>query len=43
MVGEDGDAIGRYGLPPNQFTKRFSRGVAIELMIQLANMTQTDP
>lgn len=43
MVGSGGDAIGRHGAPPNAFDLRFSGGVAIEVMIQLANMTRTDP
>lgn len=43
MVGLDGDAIGRWGKVPTSFELRFSGGVAIEIMIQLANMTGTDP
>lgn len=43
MVGRGGDAIGRWGKVPSDFALRFSGGVAIELMIQLANMTETDP
>ena len=43
MVGSSGDAIGRWGRVPSVFEQQFSGGVAIEIMIQLANMTRTDP
>ncbi len=43
MVGEGGDAIGRWGKPAGAFEQLFAGGVAPEIMIQLANMTQTDP
>lgn len=43
MVGTGGDAIGRHGPPPSEFRLRFSGGVAIEVMIQLANMVKVDP
>lgn len=43
MVGSGGDAIGKWGPVPSEFQQLFSGGVAIELMIQLANMTKTDP
>lgn len=43
MVGSGGDAIGRWGKPASEFEQLFSGGVALEIMIQLANMTQTDP
>lgn len=43
MVGLGGDAIGRWGKLPTDFELRFSGGVAVEIMIQLANMTRTDP
>jgi hypothetical protein len=43
MVGASGDAIGRWGNPPSKFILMFSGGVPVEIMIQLANLTQTDP
>jgi len=43
MVGTSGDAIGRSGKLPSRFMQRFSGGVAVEILIQLANMTKTDP
>lgn len=43
MIGKGGDAIGRWGKPASDFDRRFAGGVAIEIMIQLANMTKTDP
>lgn len=43
MVGTGGDATGRWGKVPAAFTRRFSGGVPLELMIQLANMTKTSP
>ncbi|GAB4240189.1 MAG: hypothetical protein OHK005_02150 [Candidatus Methylacidiphilales bacterium] len=43
MVGTSGDAIGRWGSPPSQFDLMFSGGVAIEVMIQLANMVKVNP
>ncbi len=43
MVGASGDAIGKWGDPPSEFKQLFSGGVPIEVMIQLANMTKTDP
>jgi hypothetical protein len=43
MVGEGGDAIGRWGKPASEFQQLFGGGVALELMIQLANMTKTNP
>ena len=43
MVGEEGDAIGRWGKPAGTFPQLFAGGVAPEIMILLANMTQTDP
>ena len=42
MVGSDGDAIGRWGKPASEYSQLFSGGVALEIMIQLANMTNTD-
>ena len=42
MVGTDGDAIGRWGKPASEFLQLYSGGVALEIMIQLANMTNTD-
>jgi hypothetical protein len=42
MVGSGGDAIGRWGKPASEFQQLFSGGVALELIIQLANMTETD-
>ncbi|MFQ3670157.1 MAG: hypothetical protein SNJ84_01715 [Verrucomicrobiia bacterium] len=43
MVGQGGDAIGRWGPKPTEFTLMFSGGVAIEVMIQLVNMVKVDP
>ncbi|MFV0416030.1 MAG: hypothetical protein ACK5NG_06645 [Chthoniobacterales bacterium] len=43
MVGEGGDAIGMWGKKPSRFTQLFSGGVALEILIQLANLTKTDP
>jgi hypothetical protein len=43
MNGSGGDAIGRWGKPASDFERRFSGGVAIEVMIKLANLTRTDP
>ncbi len=43
MIGQGGDAIGRWGKPASAFETRFSGGVALEVIIQLANLTQTDP
>jgi hypothetical protein len=43
MVGEGGDAIGRWGKPASDFQQLFSGGAALEIMIQLANLTKTDP
>lgn len=43
MVGRGGDAIGRYGPAPTPFAQLFSGGVALELIIQLANLSGTDP
>ena len=43
MVGMSGDAIGRSGNRPSKFMELFSGGVAVEILIQLANLTQTDP
>ena len=43
MVGSNGDAIGRWGAPASAYQQLFSGGVAVEVMIQLANMTGTDP
>lgn len=43
LNGSGGDAIGRWGAPASAFERRFSGGVAIEVMIQLANLTRTDP
>ncbi len=43
MVGSSGDAIGRWGPPPTAFERRFSGGVPLELLIQLANTTKTSP
>jgi hypothetical protein len=43
MVGEGGDAIGRWGKPASEFQQLFSGGVALEIMVQLANLTKTDP
>ena len=43
MNGSSGDAIGRWGQPASAFERRFSGGVALEVMIRLANLTRTDP
>ena len=43
MVGEGGDAIGRWGKPASEFQQLFAGGVALEIMIQLANITKTNP
>lgn len=43
MVGSGGDAIGRWGPLPSEFKLRFSGGVAIEIMIQLANTVKVSP
>jgi len=43
MVGKGGDAIGMWGPPPSDFDLRFSGGVAIEIMIKLANMVKVSP
>lgn len=43
MIGSNGDAIGRHGKPPSAFRLRFAGGVAIEVMIQLANLAKVDP
>ncbi len=43
MVGSGGDPLGLWGKPATEFEKRFSGGVALELLIQLANLTKTDP
>lgn len=43
MVGRGGDAIGRWGAAPRAFDRLFSGGVALELIVQLANLTGTDP
>ncbi len=43
MVGQGGDAIGRWGAPANEFSQLFSGGVALEHIILLANLTRTNP
>jgi hypothetical protein len=43
MVASGGDAIGRWGPPASEFDQLFSGGVALETIIQLANMIQVDP
>ncbi len=43
MVGKGGDAIGRWGTPASTFDRLFSGGVALELLIQLANQAKVDP
>ena len=43
MVGEGGDAIGRWGKPASEFQQLFAGGVSLEIMIQLANRTKTNP
>ncbi|GAB4167693.1 MAG: hypothetical protein Fur0032_05800 [Terrimicrobiaceae bacterium] len=43
MVGSNGDAIGRSGKPASEYQRLFSGGVALEIIIQLANMTKTNP
>ncbi len=43
MVGSGGDAIGRSGRPASEFRRLFSGGVALEIIIQLANLTKTNP
>lgn len=43
MVSRGGDAIGRWGPPPDAFARRFSGGVPLELIVKLANLTGTDP
>ncbi len=42
MIGHGGDAIGRWGAPANEYRRMYSGGVALEIIIQLANMTKTD-
>lgn len=43
MTGTPGDADGIFGPKPDKFTMRFSGGVAIEIMINLANKLNIDP
>jgi len=43
MVATRGDPDARFGPAPTPFQRRFSGGVAIELMIQLCNTLQIDP
>ena len=43
QVGENGDALGIYGQPMPAWQKKWASGAAIELCIQLANLTKTDP
>jgi len=43
MIGLSGNALSRSGNRFSKFIERFSGGVPVEILIQLANMTQTDP
>lgn len=43
MVGQSGDPEAIWGPAPTSFQRKFSGGVAIELMIQLCNMLMIDP
>ncbi|WP_203330721.1 hypothetical protein [Rhodovastum atsumiense] len=43
MVGISGDPDGTWGPPPSAFDYRFSGGVAIEVMLELANMLGVAP
>lgn len=43
MVGTGGDAVGRWGAPASEFDQLFSGGVALEVIIQLANLVGVDP
>ena len=43
MVGTSGDPDAVWGPPPSAFERRFAGGVAIEVMIQLANMLGVAP
>ena len=43
MIGTSGDAIGRWGKLPSDFQLRFSGGVPVEILIQLANQMKTAP
>lgn len=43
MVGQTGDPEAIWGPAPTPFQRRFSGGVAFELMIQLSNMLMIDP
>lgn len=43
MVGTSGDVDGLFGPKIDAFSRKFSGGVAIELMIQLANKLMIDP
>lgn len=43
MVGASGDALGRRGRPASEFRQLFSGGVALEWIIELANLAEVDP
>ena len=43
MLGLGGDLDGQYVRPPGPFSRRYGGGVAIEVMIQLANKLQINP
>ena len=42
QVGNIGDAVGLFGEPMPSWKRQWASGVAIELCVQLANMTKTD-
>jgi hypothetical protein len=43
MVGEGGDPESTWGPPPSAFKKLFSGGVALEIILQAANISGIDP
>lgn len=43
MVGRGGDAIGLTKNPASEFRRLFSGGVALEILIKLANLTKVNP
>ena len=43
MVGEGGDAIGRWGKPASEFQQLFAGELSLEIMIQLANRAKGNP
>ena len=42
QVGTDGDVLGFFGAPLPAWQRKWASGVAIELCVQLANLTKTD-